>query len=50
MDMLEVEGMNMVEEQDHLMNHRLGEENMNMVGLHMVEVSVWIRCRSITTR
>jgi hypothetical protein len=32
------EGMNMVEEQDHSMNHRLGEEGMNMVGSHMVEV------------
>jgi hypothetical protein len=31
MDIPEVEGMNMVEEQDHLANHRLGEEGMNMV-------------------
>jgi hypothetical protein len=31
MDMPEVKGMNMVEEQDHPMNHRLGEEGMNMV-------------------
>jgi hypothetical protein len=43
MDIPEVEGMNMVEEQDHPMNHRLGEEDMNMVGIHMVEVGVWIR-------
>jgi hypothetical protein len=35
MDMSEVEDM--VEEQDHLMNHRL-EEGMNMVGSHKVEV------------
>jgi hypothetical protein len=32
--MPEVEGMDMVEEQ----NHRLGEEGMNMVGSNMVEV------------
>jgi hypothetical protein len=38
MDMSEVEGMNMVEEQDHPTNHRLGEEGMNMVGNNMVEV------------
>jgi hypothetical protein len=37
--MLEVEGMNMVEEQDHPMNHQLWEEDMNMVGSHMVEVA-----------
>jgi hypothetical protein len=57
----------MIEQQDHLMNHRLGEEDMNMierhyhltnhrsedmdmVGIHMVEVGVWIRWMSITTR
>jgi hypothetical protein len=50
MDMLEVDSMNMVEEQDHPMNHRLGEEDMNMVGIYMVEVGVWIWWRSITTR
>jgi hypothetical protein len=38
MDMPEVEGMDMVEEQDHPMNHRLGEEGINMVGSNMVEV------------
>jgi hypothetical protein len=37
MDMLEVEGMNMLEEHDHLSNHRLGEEGMNMTGICMVE-------------
>jgi hypothetical protein len=37
-DMPEVEGMDMVEEQDHPTNHRLGEEGMNMVGSNMVEV------------
>jgi hypothetical protein len=61
--------MKMVKEQDHLMNHRLGDEDMNMVdehyhqtnyrpevedmdmlGIHMVEVGVWIRWMSITTR
>jgi hypothetical protein len=30
--------MDMIEEQDHLMNHRLGEDGMNMVGSNMVEV------------
>jgi hypothetical protein len=38
-DMSEVEDMNMVEEQDHPMNHQLGEEDMNMVGSYMVEVA-----------
>jgi hypothetical protein len=37
MDMLEVEGMNMLEEHDYLSNHRLGEESMNMTGIYMVE-------------
>jgi hypothetical protein len=69
MNMMEVEGTNMVEEHDHPTKHRLGEEDMNMVkehyhptkhrlevedmdmmGIHMVEVGVWIWCRSITTR
>jgi hypothetical protein len=31
MDMPEVEGTDMIEEQDHPTNHRLGEEGMNMV-------------------
>jgi hypothetical protein len=39
MDMSEVEGINMVEEQDHLTNHRLVKEGMNMVGNNMVEVN-----------
>jgi hypothetical protein len=34
MDMPEVEGVNMIEQQDHLMNHRLGEEDMNMIERH----------------
>jgi hypothetical protein len=38
MDIPEMEGMDMVEEQDHLTNHQLGEEGMNMVGSNMVEV------------
>jgi hypothetical protein len=38
MDMPEVERMYMVEEQDHLMNHRLGEEGMNMMSSNIVEV------------
>jgi hypothetical protein len=38
MDMSEVEGMDMVEEQDHPMNHRLGEDGMIMVdGMDTVE-------------
>jgi hypothetical protein len=28
----------MVEKKDHPMNHQLGEEDMNMVDSHMVEV------------
>jgi hypothetical protein len=36
--MSEVEGMNMVEE-DHPTNHQLEEEDMNMVGSHIVEVA-----------
>jgi hypothetical protein len=38
MDMPEVERMDMVEEQNHPMNHRLREEGMNMVDSNMVEV------------
>jgi hypothetical protein len=38
MDMPEVERMYMVEKQDHLTNHRLGEEGMNMVSSNIVEV------------
>jgi hypothetical protein len=38
MDMPEVEGMDMVEEQDHSTNHRLGDEGMNMVGSNMMKV------------
>jgi hypothetical protein len=38
MDMSEMEGTDMVEEQDHPMNHQLGEEGMNMVGSNMVDV------------
>jgi hypothetical protein len=34
MDMLKVEGMNMVEKQDHPTNHQLEEEGMNMVAEH----------------
>jgi hypothetical protein len=30
--------MDMVEEQDHPINHRLGEEGMNMMSSNMVEV------------
>jgi hypothetical protein len=30
--------MDMIEEQDHPMDHRLGEEGMNMMGSNMVEV------------
>jgi hypothetical protein len=37
-EQVEVEGMDMVEEQDHPTNHRLGEEGMNMVGSNMVEL------------
>jgi hypothetical protein len=38
MNMPEVEGMNMLEEHDHLSNHRLEEESMNMMSIYMVEV------------
>jgi hypothetical protein len=34
MDIPEVDGMNMVEENGHLTNHRLGEEDMNTVDEH----------------
>jgi hypothetical protein len=37
-DMTEVEGMDMVKNQDYLMNYRLREKDMNMVDSHMVEV------------
>jgi hypothetical protein len=38
MDMPEVEGMDMVDEQDHPRNHRLKEDGINMAGSHKVEV------------
>jgi hypothetical protein len=38
-DMSEVEGMNMVKEQDHPTNHRLRDEGMNMVGSNMMKVN-----------
>jgi hypothetical protein len=38
MDMSEVEDMNMLEDHVHLSNHRSEEEDMDMVGIHMVEV------------
>jgi hypothetical protein len=38
MDMLELEGMDMVEEQNHPTNHRLGGKCMNMVGSNMVKM------------
>jgi hypothetical protein len=34
MNMMDVEGTNMVEEHDHPTKHRLGEEDMNMVKEH----------------
>jgi hypothetical protein len=34
MNMLEVKDTNMVEKHDYSMNHRLGEEGMNMVEEH----------------
>jgi hypothetical protein len=38
MNMLEVEGIDMVEEQDHPTNHQLWKDDMNMVGSNMVKV------------
>jgi hypothetical protein len=38
MDMPEVEGINMVEEQDHPTNHQWEEKDIHMVGIDMVEV------------
>jgi hypothetical protein len=40
----------MIEKQDHLMNHQADVDDMDMVGIHMVEVGVWIQRMSITTR
>jgi hypothetical protein len=37
MDMPEVKGMDMVEGQDHPMNHRLGEEGMNMMKMNGID-------------
>jgi hypothetical protein len=39
MNMPEVEGTDIVEEQNHPANHYLGEEDMNMVDSNMVEVN-----------
>jgi hypothetical protein len=33
-----MEGMNILEEHDHLSNHQPGEEGMDMVDIHMMEV------------
>jgi hypothetical protein len=38
MNMLNVEGIDMVEEQYHPMNHQFGKDDMNMVGNNMVKV------------
>jgi hypothetical protein len=38
MDMLKVEGVNMVKEHDHSSNHWLGKGGIDMVGTYMVEV------------
>jgi hypothetical protein len=37
---LEEDDMNMVEEHYHLTNHRLEVEDINMLGIHIVEVGV----------
>jgi hypothetical protein len=37
-DISKMEGMNMLEEHDHPLNHRPGKEGMNMVNIHMVDV------------
>jgi hypothetical protein len=49
---LEEEGMNTVKEYYHPTNHRLKMEDidMDMVCIHIVEVGVWIRWRSITIK
>jgi hypothetical protein len=49
---LEEEGMNTVKEYYHPTNHRLKVEDidMDMVRIHIVEVEVWIRWRSITIK
>jgi hypothetical protein len=36
-EQVEVEGMVMIEEQDHPMNHRLGEEGMNMLEVDVID-------------
>jgi hypothetical protein len=38
MDIPEVESMNILKKHDHPSNHQLGEEGMNTVGIHIVEV------------
>jgi hypothetical protein len=38
MDMPQVEDIDMVEDEDHPTNHRLGENGMNMVGRHKMEM------------
>jgi hypothetical protein len=48
-EQVKVKGINMVDEQNYPTN-RLGEEDMNMVSIHMMEVGVWIRWMTITTR
>jgi hypothetical protein len=52
--MLEVEGMNMLEEHDYSSNHRLEEEGMNMVeerpSNHRPEDEGMVWCRSACRR
>jgi hypothetical protein len=38
MDMLEVEGVNMVKEHDDPLNHQLGDEGIDTTCIHMLEV------------
>jgi hypothetical protein len=42
MNRSEVEAMDILEEHDHSSNHRPKEEGMDITGIHIVEVDVWI--------
>jgi hypothetical protein len=49
MDMSEVEGVDMVEEQDHLTNHQLGEEGMNTIEEHFHPINHQLEVEGMDT-
>jgi hypothetical protein len=48
MDMMKVEGTNMMEKHDHPTNHRLEEDGMNMVEEHYHPMNHRLEVRDVT--